>query len=78
MENKFKKFRDFSSDDNYSNNKIVSINKRVFIGNKNLDLTFTKVKDLNYKFKRKSKNFFCWLEDVKNVHYTKTEGVIIN
>jgi hypothetical protein len=78
MRNKFKKFRSLevvSYNDNFNN---APINKRVYIGNNNIEITLTKVRNLNYKFKRKSKNFFSWLEGVKNVHYSKTEGVIVN
>ena len=38
---------------------------------------FSQIGNLNYKFKRKSKNFFCWLVEVKNIHYSKTEGAVI-
>lgn len=38
---------------------------------------FLQIGNLNYKFKRKSKNFFYWLLKVKNIHYNKTEGAII-
>ena len=38
---------------------------------------FPQIGNLNYKFKRKSKNFFYWLLKVKNIHYIKTEGAIL-
>jgi hypothetical protein len=37
---------------------------------------FVQIGSLNYKFKRKSKNFYCWLEKVNNIYYAKTEGAI--
>ncbi len=38
---------------------------------------FPQIGKLNYKFKRKSKNFFSWLVEVKNIHYSKTEGAVL-
>lgn len=73
MENKLSKLKSFNS----NHNNIISINKSFFIANRNVEFNFKKVRGLNYKFKRKSKNFFCWLEDVKNIHYSKTEAVIM-
>jgi hypothetical protein len=70
MESKLKSF-------NSKHDNIISINKTFFIVNRNVDSNYKKVRSLNYKFKRKSKNFFCWLEDVKNIHYSKTEGLIM-
>jgi S-adenosylmethionine:diacylglycerol 3-amino-3-carboxypropyl transferase len=76
MKNKFNKSAVFNSGyylSDYDSFNCKSINSIVSVDKNN----FTKVRNLNYKFKRKSKNFFCWLKNVKNIHYSVSDGLIV-
>ncbi len=76
MKDKFNKSVVLNSDyyiSDYDSFNCNSINSIVSVDVNN----FTKVRNLNYKFKRKSKNFFCWLKKVKNIHYSISDGSIV-